>query len=472
MAPRLATILGVILILGGVPVSNAAGPEGAPAPAPEVGATAVAIEGAAALAPWFEALASAMKGSGLVRVLHLGDSHIARDGFSGDLRDMLAARFGAGARGMLPPGPVYPFFQARGVELDMGPGPDPMSQTGPVSEPDGAGAPGSGWRVVAAADPHAPGPFGLASARLEAPAGSRPWIALSGLTAPVDRLAIGHWRRPGGGSLLVEVDGAATRVSTAGAAGPGFATIPLAGLPGLVRIHAMGDGPVVLTSLVLEGQDQGAQVHAFGWPGATAQMMARWDDALLRAELGRLAPHLIILSYGTNEGFDDGLDVAAHAAAFAAQLRRLRALARGAGLLVTGGSDAARLPAHADPDARPPAQWVCAPLSDAERAGYAQLVETGAGRLLRWHAPPGYARVQAALRMAALNNGAAFWNWRAAMGGPCAIHRWRLAEPPLARPDHVHLTAAGQAASAAALMTALDGAFVAWQGDHARARVP
>ena len=423
----------------------------------------------AALEPWFEAVARAGPGGGPVRVLHLGDSHIARDTFSGDLRAMLQARAGGAsgemaARGMLPPGPVYPFFLARGVELDMSPD---WTIHRAIDE-------AADERADEMADETANGPFGLASARIEAAPGTSPWVALSGIEAGAGLLVIGYLRQPGGGAVQVTVDGAVSAFVTDGAPGHAFAAVPLDAGGQLVRVAAAGNGPVALTSLALEdaARGGGAQVVGFGWPGATAALMARWDEALLRAELVRIDPHLIIVGYGTNEGFDDKLDLAAYGEMFAAQLARLRALAPAAAILVTGGPDGARLPLFADPDARAPEDWSCAPLTGAERAGYAALVESEAESLLRWHDPPNLDAVLRIQKTAAAAAGAAHWDWRAAMGGACAIHDWRLAEPPLARPDHVHLTAEGYAAAAAALLAALDGAFVAWGKAGEGASVP
>lgn len=416
----------------------------------------VAITNPEALAPWFRAVAA----GGPLRVLHLGDSHLARDTFAGDLRAALAGRAGAGARGMLPPGPVYPFHMARGVELDMSPD----------------------WTVAAAMDEAAAGPFGLASARAEAEAGTDAWIALSAIEGPAARLVIGYLRQPRGGAVQVLADGAVSAFTTDtgvgdggagdGAAGHAFAAVPLSPNVQLVRVAAAGNGPVTLTSLALEADTGAAQVTSFGWPGATAEIMARWDDAILRAELDRLSPQLIVVSYGTNEGFDDDLETDGYAALFEAQIRRLRRLAPGAAVLVTGGPDGTRLPGFVDPDARAPDEWTCAALTPDERESYAALVDGEAAALARWHDPPNLAPVLAAQARAAAAAGAAHWDWRAAMGGACAVHGWRLAEPPFARPDHVHLTAEGYAASAAALLAALDGAFVAWTGAGEGVSVP
>ncbi len=389
-----------------------------------------------ALAPFFEAQA----GDGPLRILHIGDSHIARDTFSGDLRSLLGDERGAGGRGMLPPGTVYAFFQARGVELDMS----------------------EGWEIFRARDEEASGPFGVMSARVTARAGTSPWIALSGIEPAAERLLIGYMRHPDGGVVQVRVDAALHAIPTNRAAGPAFAALAIPEGTQIIRLAAAGDGDVTLTSLVLEADRDGVTLSNAGWPGATAEIMARWDDTVLRTELGRLEPHLIIVGYGTNEGFDDALDLAAYEAVLRDQLLRLKRFAPGAALLLTGGPDGTRLPLYADTESREPDEWACAQLSDDERAEYQSLLEAKSTGLLRWHAPPQFDALLALQKRVAVDAGAAHWDWRAAMGGACSIHDWRLAEPQWAKPDHVHLTAEGYAASAAVLRKALNGAFVAW----------
>lgn len=386
-----------------------------------------------------------------LRILHIGDSHIARDTFSGDLRVLFSGDGESGARGLLPAGTVYPFFLARGVEIDMS----------------------DGWDVVRARNEEASGPFGLMSARVEAQAGTSPWIALSGFEMPVERLLIGYWRQPKGGALQIVVDGKVHAVPTSGEAGPAFAAVPVGEDVQIVRLAAAGDGPVALFSLALEADAPGPVLSNAGWPGATAEIMARWDDDVLRMELQRLTPDLIIVSYGTNEGFDDDLDLDAYEAVLRAQLDRLKRFAPQASLLLTGGPDGTRLPFYADTDAREPHEWTCAPLTDAERQTYEQLIAEESDVLLRWHDAPQLSAVLALQKRVARNMGAAHWDWRAAMGGPCSVHDWRLADDPqLARPDHVHLTGDGYKASAKALFDALNGAFVARPGDREGLAVP
>ena len=52
-----------------------------------------------------------------------------------------------------------------------------------------------------------------------------------------------------------------------------------------------------------------------------------------------------------------------------------------------------------------------------------------------------------------------FWDWDAAMGGPCSAHRWASAAAPLSQKDHVHQTIAGYQLSADRLFADLMKAY-------------
>ena len=96
-----------------------------------------------ALSRFFSALAKleARQPGQTVTILHLGDSHIAADRFSGDLREQFQSRFGDAGRGMLMPG----LYLADGVKFDRGGEWQAALSTGSV-----------------------PGPYGLTGAKLTA----------------------------------------------------------------------------------------------------------------------------------------------------------------------------------------------------------------------------------------------------------------------------------------------------------------
>jgi lysophospholipase L1-like esterase len=149
---------------------------------------------------------------------------------------------------------------------------------------------------------------------------------------------------------------------------------------------------------------------------------------------GAPAPDLIVLAYGTNEGFDDALDLAAYEARLRGEIARLQREAPGAALLLLGPPEALR----------------------GEGGGACPDDPEG-----RWREPALLPLVRDVQYRVAAATGVAFWDWRGRMGGSCAAHRLTLGPEPLMRGDHVHFNEAGAdwlgGLLAADLLTAIRG---------------
>ena len=91
------------------------------------------------------------------------------------------------------------------------------------------------------------------------------------------------------------------------------------------------------------------------------------------------------------------------------------------------------------------------------------MMEASDGQLGRWHSPPKLDLVRMVLRRIAASSGAFYWDWAKYMGGPCSIHAWASFTPPLAEPDHITLTEAGDDRSARALFAELMAGYDAYQ---------
>ncbi|HET8729472.1 MAG TPA: GDSL-type esterase/lipase family protein [Alphaproteobacteria bacterium] len=400
-----------------------------------------------ALAPLFEALYALETGvrTEPVRILQLGDSHTAGDRFSGRLRARFQDRFGDAGRGMLPPGVPFDYYAPTGVGV---------RQTGD-------------WTVAGGLKPDG-GLLGLSGFRLHSndPAAS---IELTSDTG-FDRASLEIVRRPGGGTLAVRIDGGPERRVPGGAPVVEARTIVLDVPFGsrLLTVRPLGDGPVAILSWTVERARPGVVLDSHGVVGATAGIGGRWDEATIAAELAGRRPDLIILAYGTNEGFDDTLDAEAYGARFAGRLRALEAAAPGAAILVVGPPDANRLPRACRSQEREGRSFACVPLNEEERATYASLLNAGVGGpLCRWHPPPNLRTVRRAQRAVAEAEGHAFWDWNLAMGGACSIDRWTHTEPPLAWNDHVHLRPMGYEDSADALFDRLMAGYERWRSARA-----
>lgn len=165
----------------------------------------------------------------------------------------------------------------------------------------------------------------------------------------------------------------------------------------------------------LQGRFEGRDIRlsAHGVVGATLNGLAAREPLF---DFGDTTPDLIILAYGTNEGFDDLLDHRAYEGLLRGQIDRLRRAAPNAAILILGAPEAMR----GDGGGRCP--------GDLDR---------------RWKAPDMLSVVRDVQFRVAASTGVAFWDWRGRMGGDCSAHALTQGDMPLMRGDHVHSTAAG-----------------------------
>lgn len=365
-------------------------------------------------------------------VLHLGDSHIASDRFTGDLRMLFQARFGDAGRGMMMPGFPFAYYRAQGARF----------------------AKSGAWTAASSLNGD-PGPYGLTGVRL-ATEEADAWLSLTSESGAFDAAAVSLVAGPRQGTAVISIDGAETEVATR-AETQDIRTVQLQHKGSRLAVRAKGDGEIAVLSWAVRRDRPGLRYVNLGIPSATADITRRWDDAIVAADIARLAPDLIVLGYGTNEGFDDRLDVAAYEARYGAMIRKLSRMSPSSAFIVIGPPDGARMPGFArkDRESQDLKQVECRQLDRAEVQGYGDLIAAGDQRLARWHPPPKLDPVRRALERVATRADALYWDWSRVMNGPCGIHDWVLAEPALAVSDHVHITAAGSGRSAEALFREL-----------------
>ena len=436
----------------------------------------------AALAAFHRALADLEAGRReQVAVLQIGDSHTAADHFSGRIRSLLQQRFGNAGRGFLPPGAPHAWYRPYQVAV---------TQT-------------AGWRTLTSNKP-APDPadYGLsgAVARAEDPAEVITIDIRS--DARLRALDVGLALTPGGGSLAVLADGTA------------LATLPTAGEPGVQRVRLalpantrrielrpFGNGTVTVTDHTLVGAARGVTVSNVGFIGAQVGLLSRWNWPRTSAEIATLDPALIILAFGTNEGYAPvGNIETRYREEFERRLVALQGAAPRAALVVVGPPDAARYPRYClpkpkqDPAAtalppaaeaspptgqvdavpqrpamsepigqppraakapppEPPADARCEPLTAEERASYDHLLAAEDRSLCRWHTPASFPIVREIQREAAARHGALFFDWFELFDGECGADRWFRSG--LAHKDRVHFKQDGYWRAADRLYTRL-----------------
>lgn len=349
------------------------------------------------LAAFHAALDRAEAGGPRVAVLQVGDSHTANDAFSGRMRELIQARAGDGGRGMLPPGVPHDWYRPARITVAS-----------------------DGFRIVRAA------PAGLPALRQHADGPAS--MTLSAEPGELEHTTLELLTQPGGGALDISTsDGRIVRAATDGPLGTRRIQAPTTAATAWVQLAAVGDGPVDMLSWTAERGRGGATWSNLGTVGATMELAQRWDPALAAAEARALQPALVVLAFGTNEGFKDATDLDAYPALVRGAIRRLRAAAPHASIVVAGPPAGVR-PLRAGGTACPASPYAV---------------------------PPNLPRIRAMLRRAAVQEGAAFWDWSEAMGGDCAIVAWSETDPPMAARDHVHLLVPGARQTAEAFFAFL-----------------
>jgi len=392
------------------------------------------------LLPFFAALESIETGAAAqpVEVIQLGDSHTANDSFSAQLRRRLQARFGDAGRGLLPAGIPFRSFLPEGAEVTLG----------------------DGWDQVAWFNPAGPPPFDISGVRITtAQAGATMGLAATGGETIEDAL-VEIVRQPGGGTLELQGDGGtAVPLATAGRAEGGeIYRLALPAGTHRLDLRARGDGPVSLLSWGYERRGPGIVYLNHGTIGATASVLDNLDPPTLQREMAFLDPALILVVFGTNEGFAPHVDPDDYAAEFTEKIRVLRQSAPDAAILVVGPPDAARLTSRPDGLA-----CTAMPLPKATKKPAKKAVVAP-----QWRTPPMLAVVRAAQRGVAAREGVFFWDWEAAMGGACSMVRFVAEGKALA--DHVHMRSAGYHETADALFDRLMQGYETYRGGRVAAR--
>lgn len=388
----------------------------------------------AGLAPFFAALTRLQDGQDRhpLRIIQIGDSHTANDAFSSRMREVLQAHFGAAGRGWLPPGIPFRYYRPRLVEVSA-----------------------SGWRQQGPGEAGSEVPLGLDAMVAESEHAGATMRLRSTEPQGFDRFGLEFLARPGGPPIEIDVDRQRPITIATAAAETRARRVVIPVEPGTqqVEVRAPQQARVELLGWNIERDRPGIIYENHGTIGATVALLGRINRQTVAAELSHSRPALLVVAFGTNEGFHDALVPADYAAQFRRQVAALHALAPDAAILVLGPPDGNRLvPSCPRTEAR---QDLC--ITGEEPASAPACV---------WRIPPKLAVVRGIQQRLAKAAGWAFWNWSRAMGGPCSMHRLYLRDPPLAFADHVHLNGAGYAASADVLLFDLLSAYHAWKSGH------
>jgi lysophospholipase L1-like esterase len=397
------------------------------------------------LAPLFEALEGIETGaaSGPVTILQIGDSHTAGDFLSGQMRKLFQARFGGAGRGFLPPGFPDKYYRPDLVTVEES----------------------KGWRRGRSMNMAEDGHFGIAGVVQQATEPGQQMMLTSTEEPGFDR---GFIELLGPGAFRLSVDDAPARnfnVAESSDSATNWVEFDVPPHSHALKLETAGDHGLTLLSWGIERRGAGILYDNLGAIGATANLIGRWDPAIVASELRHLDPSLIIIAFGTNEAFGNAADLADFRESFIDQVRMLANDAPGAAIVIVGPPDVNRR------YRRPPGvsgECTVRPLNGPPLSGPAPVTSaTRKAHPVRaaaiWAPPPELTTVRADERSAAESEGWYFWDWSVAMGGPCSAHRWATLAEPLSRPDHVHQTIAGYQLTAQRLFDELMAGY-----DHYR----
>ncbi len=357
----------------------------AQAPAQPVGPPTLAI-GEEHLGGLFDALAATERRDRTdpVRVAWYGDSAIVSDGYTGEIRKRLQARFGDAGPGFILAAPAFDGYLRKGVRLKR-----------------------HKWDVESVLrDERKDGRYGYGGVVASSYGGAGSTFIIEAEAAPIDRVQVWHRAGPKLGDLQVYADEAATPFATASSeldvATDRVWSPPLPEPARHLRLRAAGGGLVRVYGVALERSGPGVVVDALGLVGLRAR---RWFDADPEHLAGQVAarrPDLIVVNFGGNERVDPVLSVSRHAAEITKLIERLR-----------GGHPRA-------------ACLVFAPTAHGVRGGKLD---------------PRLETIYAGQRAAAVQSGCAFFDTITAMGGEAAIASFR--DRKLLGRDLAHLNPAG-----------------------------
>lgn len=325
-----------------------------------------------------------------VHIVQLGDSHTAADFFTGELRQLFQRQYGDAGLGFVPPTTI------RGQRVATVKFTEPKKQ----------------WHLsssrVDQADHFPLGGFIL-----------QPTQENSALTlgqySPTDHTyQLRALYQSQGHTALQFSDG---KLDLSAAKQWQFSTPKTVHLP--LTLQADTESGVQLGGWLLEREQPGVMLSALGINGATISMFEKWHSDW-QQQLQSLQPDLVVLAYGTNEAFNDTLDVDEYKQALTQTIKVIRQNNPNVALLLVGPNDSIKF-------------------KQAETCKTQQPVH------LR--------DVIDAQQQIAQEQQTLFWDWQQYMGGDCSVNRWINQE--LAQPDKVHLSRAGYERSAKALFDAL-----------------
>jgi lysophospholipase L1-like esterase len=390
------------------PVSKTLSPSKGTGKLPPV--SAVFADDSNELDPFFAALWSLEKdrSSGVVTILHYGDSPTTADLITGDIRAQMQKRFGDAGRGYTLIAKPWAWYGHRGVEMSD-----------------------HGWSARTGVGLMREGVYGLGGAAFEGRPGA--WSKFRLTESEQSAVDIEYLAKPGGGAFAVEADDRqiveqSTHAETQAAAS---VHVPLPIGTKTITIRPTS-GTVTLFGADFRRGSSGLLYDSLGLNGATTSVVARvLNPELWKQEMGRAAPALVIVNYGSNESSFGSFVHKQYGSELRLAIQRIRQAAPNASILVMS------------------------PMDRGERRGL-DTIDT-------MSTIPEIVAIQ---RQVAAETHCAFFDAYDAMGGEGTMARWYSASPRLVTADLLHPTPQGATIVAGLFLEQLSLGYDRWKMQH------
>ncbi|MEX9611247.1 MULTISPECIES: SGNH/GDSL hydrolase family protein [Providencia] len=330
------------------------------------------------------------QGNQQIHIVQIGDSHTAADFFSGELRTLFQQRYGDAGPGFVPTISI------------------PGQRTATINRKSDK----QQWELFSSRkDERFDYPLGGLVALPMKPTSRVQLVPLQTAAGTYQLQAL--YQNSSGGQMFVSpASSSPISLPTTGNTWR-FSTPVSTQLPAEVTVS--NDNNLKLGGWLLRSNHPGVTLSALGINGATINMLDKWQPQWVET-LAEMSPDMVILAYGTNEAFNDNLDLVAYQQNLREKIRQIRQRMPESVILLVGPNDSIKFSHAASCEAKMPVHLM------------------------------NVIKIQKAI---AAQENTLFWDWQAFMGGPCSIRSW--AAQDLARPDNVHLSAEGYKKSAQAL---------------------
>src|SRR5262245_18766839 len=169
-----------------------------------------------------------------------------------------------------------------------------------------------------------------------------------------------------------------------------------------IAITTKGKGPVMLASVAIYNRQTGITYNSVGYPGAQATLINKLSSKLFANDLIRINPQIVVLSFGTNEASNDGLDIARYTASYEAMVGKIKATLPKATIVVISPPDFSESGSGKKD-------------RNIREASAAKGKTAASGSDCGWHTPVRLGQVREAQRDVAERLGLVYWNWASIM---------------------------------------------------------